>query len=235
MRLAREKVEDTVVGAKKQATTKGCYVFWLRDGMSQVRPLVVDPETGESFRIQLEPGFEYPLPLEPSAFRRNPAEPETITPGLVFRYDSQRAPIALREISEQAVNDFRATVRGPLMTRVLHTLNHELGASAVAALKRSGGDAALIKHYNTIVAEDQQVQMPGPNPEKPEGVTEIGSDRDLAEESLTACGKCGVQLKKHGDLKAHMKQAHPKKPKDKPFKDKPSDDPLDDNGIPIVR
>ncbi len=195
---------------------KGCYVFWLRQGQNQCRPQVKDPADGIRKRIQLVPGHEYPLPLTPVDFRRYTDDPASIYPGVAWRYDNDATPIVLREIEESQIAIHRATVRSPILSRVKARLSRELGPSAMVTLERQGGEPSLVRHYNSIVSDDEQVELPGLNPSLPAGVVKIGGDaEERVEAAEHVCKDCGYQASGAAALKGHRSGKHPKRKKKK--------------------
>ena len=195
---------------------KGCYVFWLRDGQNQCRPMAKDPADGVFKRIQLLPGHEYPLPLTPIDFRKKVDEPETIYPGLAWRWDANATAIVLHEISESQVAIHRATVRSPILAKVKARLKQEIGSGAMVTLERTGGVGALIDHYNEIVDKGERVELPDLNPSLPAGVVKMDGDaEDHAEAAEHVCKDCGFQASGTRALKGHRSSKHPKRKKKK--------------------
>ena len=196
---------------------RGCYVYWLREGQNQCRPMVLDPADGIRKRIQLMPGHEYPLPLTPIDFRRVSDEPGSIYPGVAWRWDDAGSPIVLREIEESQIAIHRATVRSPVLAKIKTRLSQELGAGAMLTLERQGGEGALVQHYNSIVGDDEQLVLPSLNPDLPAGVVKIDADEDeRAEAAEHVCKDCGYQAGGAAALKKHRSTKHPKRKKKKP-------------------
>ncbi len=192
----------------------GCYVFWLRHGQGQCRPELRDPADGIRKRIQLLPGYEYPLPLTPVDFRRYTDDPGSIYPGVAWRYDADATPIVLREIEEGQIAIHRATVRSPILSRIKAYLSRELGSSAMVTLIRQGGEPALVRHYNALIGDGEQVVLPDLNPSLPAGVVQIGGDAEQRIEAAEhVCKDCGFQSSGAAALKAHRSSKHPKRKK----------------------
>lgn len=198
---------DAAPAATKPAPKgKGCYIFWLRNGQGQCRPMVADPADGRRKRIQLMPGYEYPLPLTPVDFRKYTSEPESIYPGVAWRYDKTAAAISLEEIAEATVAIHRASIRSPILSKIKARLSKELGAEAMLTLVRQGGEPALEKHYNAIVDKDEALKIPGLNPVLPAGVVKLDGDRAELEHHL--CPACGIQTQGIEALRRHNRQQH---------------------------
>lgn len=203
---AGEPTPTAPAAPKRAAKGTGCYIFWLRHGQGQCRPMVTDPADGRRKRIQLMPGYEYPLPLTPVDFRKFASEPETIYPGVAWRYNKTGAPISLEEISEATIAIHRASVRSPILSKIKAKLSKELGAEAMLTLVRQGGEPALERHYNAIAEKGEQLQIPGLNPQLPAGIVKLDGDRAEVEHHL--CPKCGTQTTGIEALRRHTRTQH---------------------------